>query len=261
MATQYDEKIIISGFHVERYEYLDKYVLKDYERKPRKPKEKNKPQTSKRESSIQRTKQKIKRLVNSNTHLTTFLTLTYGQEVLTPDKSNPIFMKFILRMVYHNKDFQYIAVIEFQNKSKRVHYHLLCNYPLDNFKSEHYKKKFERWFANYYWKNGFIKFKPIYNIENLGSYMCKYLSKDMTDARLFGKKKYFNSKKLNQPQELISYRAYKFIQEHDIDQMEPKFKMQFHHEYIGRVNYSTYKLNQLPFINPFLIKSKNRVKW
>jgi hypothetical protein len=132
---------------------------------------------------------------------------------------------------------------------------------LSDFKSEHFKKKFERWFANYYWKNGFIKFKSIYNIENLGSYMCKYLSKDMTDARLFGKKKYFNSKKLNQPHELINYDAYKFIQTHGLDQMEPKFKIQFNNEYLGKVDYTTYKLDQLPFFGPFLIISRNRVKW
>lgn len=261
MAIQYDEKIIISGFHVERYLYLDKYVIKNYERRKRKPKDADKPQTSKSKFSTNRTRQKIRRLINANPHLSTFLTLTFNQAVLELDQSNPIFMMFVQRMKYKNPNFQYIAIVEFQKKSKRVHYHLLCNYSIADFKSNYQRKKFERWFANKYWKKGFIKIKDTFNIENLGIYMCKYLSKDMTDSRLFSKKKFFCSRDLNQPKELINYEANKFITTHGLDKIEPKFKTQFSNEFMGRVDYYAYKLDQSIYFGPFLILSKNRVNW
>ena len=246
MAYRYDEKLIVSSRHVERYFYLDKYVWVNFKRRERKPKDKGKPQVCKSKFSISRTRNDIKRLVNSNPQLSTFLTLTYNQEILDVKSSYPIFMKFIQRMSYKFPDWAYVAVVEFQPISKRVHYHVVCNYQLPVFESKYYKKKMERWFANRYWKNGFVNFKPTHDVENLGVYLCKYLSKDAHDQRLYGKKKFFCSRNLQKPTTLTGYEAYKFIQKNNLEQTTPKYKTRFNNEYLGRVDYSAYVLDFIP---------------
>ncbi len=77
----------------------------------------------------------------------------------------------------------------------------------------------------------------------MGAYFCKYLGKDMFDIRMFGKKKFFCSQKLNKPIEMIGYEAFTFYNRH-INKLEPIFKKQFHSEYAGTIDYSAYTLSE-----------------
>ena len=49
------------------------------------------------------------------------------------------------------------------------------------------------------WGNGFIKIERIDEIDNVGAYITKYMTKDNIDERLKGKKCYTMSKGLNTP--------------------------------------------------------------
>lgn len=49
------------------------------------------------------------------------------------------------------------------------------------------------------WGNGFIKINKIDDIDNVGAYICKYLTKINSDSRLKGRKCYFNSRGLKKP--------------------------------------------------------------
>jgi hypothetical protein len=99
----------------------------------------------------------------------------------------------------------------------------------------------ERWFALRYWKYGFIKIKDVRQVSNMGAYFCKYLGKDMFDKRMFRKKKFFCSQKLNKPVEMTGYEAFNFYDRH-IKGLEPIFAKSFFSEYAGNIDYSAYTL-------------------
>lgn len=52
------------------------------------------------------------------------------------------------------------------------------------------------------WKNGYVKINRIDNVDNVGAYVCKYITKDNNDTRLEGEKMYFSSRGLKKPVEV-----------------------------------------------------------
>ncbi len=213
--------------------------------------EERKEQKQKAHSSICRTRTNIRRLVNSNPHLNQFLTLTFAQSMPTLAKANHLFHLFIMRMTKAYPGFEYIAVNEFQGDTNfrtgevkpeggSVHYHLLCNLgPKDTSKEAAFA--WERKFSVKYWRNGFVKIKPVAQVTNMGAYFCKYLSKDMFDKRMFGKKKFFCSRSLQRPIELTGDKAISFFNRF-VKSTQPIFEKTFTSEYTGEVDYSAYTL-------------------
>lgn len=214
--------------------------------------ETKKEQSQKTHSSICRTRTNIRRLVNANPHLNQFLTLTFAESVPDLKKANRLFDRAIKRILWSYPEFQYIAVNEFQkdldfNGNKKefggsVHYHLLCNLgPKDTTIDKIFM--WERKFAIKYWRNGFIKIKPVQQVTNMGAYFCKYLSKDMFDKRMFRKKKFFCSRTLQRPIELTGDKAISFFNKY-VKSSKPIFEKTFSSEYTGTVDYSAYSLSE-----------------
>jgi S-adenosylmethionine:tRNA-ribosyltransferase-isomerase (queuine synthetase) len=77
--------------------------------------------------------------------------------------------------------------VEFQKRGA-IHFHMLCNLPYVDVNE-----------LAKVWKNGFIKLNRLDNVDNVGAYITKYMTKDNVDARLIGKKCYTMSKGLNEP--------------------------------------------------------------
>ncbi len=215
--------------------------------------EAKKEQQQKTKFSICRTRTAIRRLVNANPHLNQFLTLTFGFSMPTLEKANHLFHLFIMRMTKAFPGFQYICVNEFQGdrnfrtgelkpEGGSVHYHLLCNFgPKDTSKEAVFA--WERKFAVKWWRNGFVKIVPVQQVTNLGAYFCKYLSKDMFDKRMFGKKKFFCSRSLQRPIELTGDKALRFFERY-VQSSTPVFEKTFSSEYTGEVNYAAYSLKE-----------------
>jgi len=279
MTQSYDFKLIKSGKEIEIYEYKDKEILRGYRRRPRKERTKTKPKIGqldadwylqelkrlaeeakdrkeKTKFSISRTRTNIRRLANANSQLKKFLTLTFARSTTELKQANNLFNQAIKRIIRSLPDFEYIAVVEFQkdvdfhgHKKEHggsVHYHLLCNLVMPITKNLKELFDWEKWFALRYWKNGFIKIKQVEQINNLGAYFCKYLGKDMTDTRMFGKKKFFCSQTLNKPVELTGYQAVAFCNKY-LKGLKPTFKKTFVSEYAGEIEYSAYTLpEELP---------------
>lgn len=209
-------------------------------------------QTLKTKFSICRTRTNIRRLVNANPHLNQFLTLTFAQSMPTLAKANHLFNLFIKRITVSYPDFQYISVNEFQGDTNfrtgevkpeggSVHYHLLCNLgPKDTSKEAVFA--WERKFSVKYWRNGFVKIKPVEHVTNMGAYFCKYLSKDMFDKRMFRKKKFFCSRTLGRPVEMTGDKAKSFFNRYIKPTLKPIFEKTFTSEYTGKVEYSAYSL-------------------
>ena len=255
MATTYNIKVVVSGKQVEVYKYK-KNVWRDFEKKQfdnkphKEPKqlnilEKIELKKQKQQYSVNRTRTEIRRLINSNTQLNKFMTLTFADNITDLKQANYIFNQFIKRITYKYPDFEYLAIPEFQKdidhfgKKKEnggsVHYHLLCKMLFIHF-SEIYK----------IWGQGNIDIRVLNNITNIGAYVCKYLSKDMFNDKTFGKKKFFRSQSLSQPIELIGYWAIMFVQKF-LSILKPVFEKTFESEWMVEVEYKAYSLDYTPF--------------
>ncbi len=240
MSYAYDRKVIISGKQVEVYKYR-RDIWKEFKKKEDIGKDTKQldifeqiaNKKIRAQSSINRTRTQIRRLVNSNPELNKFLTLTFADNIIDLKQTNYIFNQFIKRLTYRYPDFKYVAVFEFQKRGA-VHYHLLCELPFINSKS-----------MELIWKQGFIKLKKTNNVSNIGAYMSKYLGKEI-DARTFGKKKFFKSQNLNKPIELFGYRADQFIERFLAD-LVPVYEKTFNSEWTGDINYKAYTLESSPF--------------
>jgi len=245
MAYPYNFKVVVSGKHVEVYKYK-KQVWREFEKKnfeDEKPQKEPKQlkafeqmeiMKQKQQYSVNRTRTEIRRLINSNPQLTKFMTLTFAKNITDLKEANYIFNQFIKRMTYKYPDFKYLAIPEFQQRGA-VHYHLLCEMPFI-----HFREIVE------IWGQGNIDIRTLNDVDNIGAYVCKYLSKDMFDERTFGKKKFFRSQSLSEPIELLGYWAMKFV-ERVCSTLAPVFEKTFESEWVGEVEYKAYTLDFIPF--------------
>ncbi len=236
MPLAYNTKVIVSGRHIEVYQY-ENPVWRGYEPKENKnkeakilsPKEQEEEDARKIQFSVRRAKTEIRRGINANPQLNKFLTLTFADNLSDLSVTNPMFNKFIKRITYRYKDFQYLVVPEFQKRGA-VHYHLLCNLPFIDVKE-----------LAKIWGHGFIRLNRIDNVQNVGAYISKYLSKELFNEKLAGKKKYFRSSKLKKPTEFVGELAVKYAQKLE-EQMTPEFEKEFISDYVGKVKYRVYKV-------------------
>ncbi len=242
MAYTYDSKVMVSGKQVEVFKY-QKNVWREFEATEKEtfkePKQLNIFQQlaikkQKAQFSLNRTKTEIRRLTNSNPQLSKFMTLTFAENITDLREANYIFNQFIKRISYKYGDFEYLAVPEFQKRGA-VHYHLLCKLPFVKVAD-----------LQEIWGQGFIKINKIDDVNNVGAYVCKYLTKDMFDERTFGKKKFFRSQSLFEAIELLGWYAVKFV-ERFLSGLTPVFEKTFESKWVGQVEYRAYSLDFLPF--------------
>jgi len=139
----------------------------------------------------------------------------------------------VKRISYKYPNFEYLAVPEFQKRGA-VHYHLLCKLPFVEIGQ-----------IQAIWGQGFIKINKIDNVNNVGAYVSKYLSKDMFDERTFGKKKFFRSQTLSEAIEILGWLAGKFVEKF-LSLVTPVFEKTFESEWTGEVEYKAYSLNFFP---------------
>lgn len=233
------QKIIISGRYVEHYTYekpywvgFPRFRLQHRFVVFQKPKV---DQTQIRDDNVRRTRIKIRRLVNSNQDLDRFMTLTFNTPELDLVSANPKFNDFILRVRFRFPDFKYLCVPEFQKKSARVHYHLLCNIPFIN--SDELVAL---------WGHGFVFIRKVDSVDNLGAYVCKYLGKANFDTRYFRKKKFFYSYNLlravvvDKFEEVVEVLKNLPLQWSQF--IKKVFEFDFETKYLGMISYKQYKM-------------------
>lgn len=229
----YDKKVIMAGNVVEVYEYDTgvQFGYKDIKKnsKGRQATANDDDKEKNREKVLARARRDLRRLINCNIQKhSKFLTLTFADNVQDLDYANYEFKKFILRLNYHyGIKVKYSVVVEFQKRGA-IHYHCI----LYNLVQKINVKEFQE-----IWKQGFIKINSIDNIDNVGAYVCKYMTKT-GDNRLVGKKMYFNSRNLVKPQEIK--------ESEDVNQLlnalqnqTPKYENTFVNDY-NSINYRQY---------------------
>lgn len=142
----------------------------------------------------------IRQLVKEN-NLRYMWTLTYRNDVTSRDEALNDFILFVKRLSYAlGKKIDYVAVIEVQKKRKEktgkavLHFHMATNLFIKHELME------EKWRHGYVYVSTYTDGKKIQGKNDVGSYLSKYLKKDMEEnPELAGKKMYLNSRGLRRP--------------------------------------------------------------
>lgn len=244
----YDGKMICSGDIIEIYQYSNgvyKGVVSNNNGRKGDGNTSDEDKAKNREISLNRARRDLRRIINANVGqwgddvTCKFVTLTFKDNVTDLDTANYEFKKFIQRLNYeiYGKKCSYLkytVVPEFQQRGA-VHYHVIF-YNLPYTKSN---------IIENVWGNGFIKINKIDDVDNVGAYICKYLTKDNGDDRLRGRKCYFNSRGLKKPIE----RYFDFDDLEGIKKSLPgqamTYKSEFESEYVGKIIYEQYNLSIL----------------
>lgn len=220
----YNLKIIRSGNRLEIYKFND-YVVKfkdDFVQTDenildlpelRESKDNKYFQDKKRKETLNVARNNIIRLIQSNSDMMTFITLTFAEEQDFKESKkslNNLFNK--LRRRYLN--LKYLWVLEYGSKNNRLHYHLLCNIGIDielcdsKTKKSDSHKELENNFQKRYWKYGFVDIRSL-NQEcntNIALYVSVYITKSMANRDLEGYRVYgYSQKTLIKPIEEFYY--------------------------------------------------------
>lgn len=212
----YNVKIVTTDDRVEIYK-VNNYVIKEgnesKNRNGRRGKgelnENEKEVNSKRgrKTTLVNARNNIIRLIKANNDMETFITLTFNKETNYQESKrylNNFFNK--LRRTY--SDLKYIWVLEYGSLKERLHYHILCNIPI-NIKLSGSKerktiehKNLENEFNKKYWGYGFVDIRSL-NQEgntNVALYVSCYITKSMEDKELEGYRIYgYSNKTLKKP--------------------------------------------------------------
>lgn len=157
--------------------------------------------------NLNNTRNKIIRLINCNKDMTTFITLTFAKA--QDYKSSKKYLRsFFEKLRRKYKNLKYLWVLEYGDENNRLHYHLLCNIPINiklstskQRKTEEHKK-LEQEFSKKYWKQGFVDIRELEQEGNtnvslyVSTYIIKSLgNKDLEGFRVFG----YSNKTLKKP--------------------------------------------------------------
>lgn len=248
IAKIVNKKIIVSGKIIEVFEY-EKGYLKGFELKEdnkvgkgRKRDLQSGNYTEHRQQVLQRAKTNLRRIINANVgaygkeNTCKFLTLTFADNVQDLKAANYEFKKFINRLNYNifkskKGILKYSVVVEFQKRGA-IHYHVIL-YNIPYVKANDLAS---------IWGNGFIKINKIDNVDNIGAYVTKYMTKDSSDSRLHGEKSYFNSRNLFKPEEITDIEKVEHLA-HALPLKNLKYSSNFGNDYLGNITYSQYNLN------------------
>lgn len=182
-----------------------------------------------------------------------FITLTFDPKKFKDKNLRDInfvdyeFKKFIQRFNYRfSCNLKYITVREF-HKSGRLHLHMICDWD-KKILDENENRKIERWLAEKIWKNGFVDIKTLDNVDNVGAYITKYMTKfddDMTIWAFKGRKLYLCSRGLERPLVYKDYEADVLIETYCLKNKKEVFTNSYESEYLGNITYKEFNLKRL----------------
>ena len=237
MISSYSKKVIVSGNVVEVYEYdkpiLEGYSIKENYKCGRCFEASEEDKQINRGKVFNRAKRDLRRLINANIgEFSKFVTLTFRENVTDLKQANYEWKKFKQRLETKvGYKLQYVVVIEFQKRGA-IHYHcVFFNLPYIQNKD-----------LAAIWRNGFIKINKIDNVDNVGAYVCKYMTKT-DDDRLLGQKMYFSSRGLEKPTEIKEKNRVETLAS-ALPASALTYSNTFENEY-NLISYKQYNLNSL----------------
>ena len=198
--------------------------------------------------SLSRTIRDLRRSINPNIgawgdYFPKFMTLTFRQNIKDHKTANDEFMKFIQRLNYRvtgqkRAVLKYTCVVERQKRGA-IHYHVIFyNLPYTPF-----NELLDVW-QNKNEQRG-LRINAITEIDNVGSYVVKYISKEIQalkdgkgGEREKDKKNYFQSRGLKKPsEEKITEDEIKKVMK-NLSKADKVFQSEFENEYVGKIKYT-----------------------
>lgn len=237
MIKWYDTKLVKSGSVYELYEY-EKSVHLGNKNNPLGRKKQATEENKKRyrKDTLASAKKTVRRLINANVDAwgqrPKFMTLTFADNIQNIKMANYEFKKFRQRLEYMvNVKLKYLCVIEFQERGA-VHYHVVF-FNLPFIKND---------IIADLWGQGHIKINAIDDVDNVGAYVSKYMTKNDDDIEktkgLEGKKSYFTSRGLKKPLEIIDKKK---IEQYKTDLSNYKtYDADFENDYLGQIHYTQF---------------------
>lgn len=240
------EKAVISGSVVELYKYQKSYLkggecINRNGRAGGAQELTGEEKAANREKVLSRCRKQVRRLVNANVGqygdcLTSkFITLTYRYHETSFKNANDDFKKFIKRLNYYvfkvkQSNLKYVQVSEL-TKAGRVHFHVVIfNLPyISNQKLADI------------WAKGFVKINKIDDVDNIGAYVCKYMTKDVIGK--VGLKAYTSSRGLFKPVEITEKKEVEKLRGF-LPSEKITFQSQFDSDYLGQISYTQYNINR-----------------
>ena len=157
--------------------------------------------------NLNNTRNKIIRLIRCNDDMQTFITLTFSKD--TDYKKSKKYLNNLFNKLRKNyKNLKYLWILEYGDKNNRLHYHMLCNIPIEIKLSTSKQKKteahknLEQKFRKKYWKYGFIDIRALgqEGNTNIALYVSTYIvkslgNKNLEGFRIFG----YSNKTLEKP--------------------------------------------------------------
>ena len=105
-------------------------------------------------------------------------------------------------------------------------------------------RELEQLWGRAIWKHGFVDIKPLSEIDNVGAYLIKYMTKDVSVEAFKGHKAYLCSKGLERPLELRGDDAMRVIEAYGLIDKKEVFTNSYESEYLGTINYKEYNLKR-----------------
>lgn len=242
-------KVFQSGKFVEVYEYerpcisVPRTNLKGQKRVTKRYNQ----NVTRRADSIRRTTKHFRRLVRANLSTSAppaLLTLTIAAVV--PFKTSRLyFREFYARLRYVFPGFRYIAVPEWQERGA-IHFHCLV-WGLPSFLvcacgkgKKHTCGERQLRAIQCAWQRGFCDIRATDGSPALARYLAKYMSKAMSDDRLFGQRAYCVSSGLVRPVSLSLSSAVGFALEEFAKDDALVCRRVFGTQFLGACRYSAY---------------------
>ena len=231
----YKQKVIKSGRMLEIYTY-EQTQLKPNVIAPSSLDKSKKEVDKERERSNEyknRAKQNFRRLVEGNSNIhpekDKFLTLTFAENIQDREWALAEFRKFIYKARRKFKAFEYIAVIEHQERGA-IHFHcFLFGFP--------YFPKRDLQKITKLWRHGRINIQAIKDHFKLTNYLMKYFLKTFDEHRNENERRYFASKGLKRPEQTV---LDNFV---DFDKLGHElFSVDFESPFTGKGNYKKIRL-------------------
>ena len=256
MQLTSQNKIVVSGTHVERYKYTNAFYFGSREantttqqREEESAEDRERRLEISRKQNAYRCQANFVRIVkaNQNRHpntkgkyFHTFVTLTYRDNETDVAKAQRDFAKFIQRLNYKQlkakkTELKYIGVIEFQERGA-IHFHVLF-FNLERIDNTTRAKHLDK-----LWGHGDANIKGIQSIERSSKYMAKYLVKSFMDKRLYRKKKFFCASNMYRPHTIINESAIKIIHERVLDHHVHIKSYSYHSAFLGEVFVYLYEI-------------------
>jgi len=234
-GDSWDKKMIVGGNVAEIFVY-EKDHVRVIIGKPSNGGRHNKASKEKtminRAITLSRAQKNIRRIVNMNWGVNSlFLTFTFAENYSDVAGGAKLWDGFMKRLQRRYGKQNFLAVVEFQKRGA-LHYHAVF---FDLGKVFNPSKVSDMTFRHsveselgIIWRHGFVDVSSRNGINNVGAYLCKYMTKDNADERLLGHRGWFSSHGLPKSKEVYN--------EDDINRVLEKFTLISTRTYYDRVH-------------------------